>query len=111
MTDQEKKFKKFVNKHMGWRWIFHRKLRNNICEALVRQSDYMKSHPMSYEEAKSPEDVAKSLAFIYQSNNELENHEFFREYALETSKDSIYHINFVHSKDIKQDKNSRRIHM
>lgn len=88
---------------MGWRWIFHRKLRDNICKALVTQSDYMKSHPMSCEEAKSPEDVAKSLAFIYQSNNELENHEFFREYALETSKDSIYHI--------KQDKNSRRIHM
>lgn len=111
MTDQEKKFKKFVNKHMGWRWIFHRKLRNNICEALVKQSDYMKSHPMSYEEAKSPEDVAKSLAFIYQSNNELENHEFFREYALETSKDSIYYVNFTPSKDIKQNKNSRRIHM
>ena len=67
MTDEEKEFKKFVNKHLGWKWIFHRKLRDRICGALVRQSNYMKSHPMSYEEAKSPVDVAKSLAFIYQS--------------------------------------------
>ena len=111
MTDEEKKFKKFVNKRMGWKWIFHRKLRNNICEALVRQANYMKAHPISCAEAKSPIDVAKSLAFIYQSNNELNKHKFFEEYALETAKDSVYHINFVHSKDIKTDKNSRRIHM
>ena len=109
MTDEEKKFKKFVNKYLGWKWIFHRKLRDGICEALVRQSNYMKSHPMSCEEVKSPVDVAK--AFIHQSNKEFEKREFFREYALETSKDSTYYINFTNSKNIKQDKNSRRIHM
>lgn len=109
MTDEEKRkrFKKFVNKHLGWKWIFHRRLRDNICEALIRQSDCMKSQPVSCEEAKSPVDVAKSLAFIYQSNKELDRHEFFKEYALETSKDSVYYINFTHS----QNKNSRRIHM